>query len=165
MENVNVEWRSIPASNGYEASRCGMIRNRHGRILKPQRHHCGYRIVGIKFGDRRVKSVTVHSVVALAWLGERPDGYDVHHRDGDKTNNAVENLAYVTRSTNVIEQKKMEARLGKIIAWSAMLIGETVVVPVKQCLTSVRYRAVEKSNELGKRFEFCEATRTITRTA
>lgn len=48
------------------------------------------------------KTRTVHSLVAEAWIGPRPERHDVNHIDGVKTNNRVDNLEYCTRSRNVI---------------------------------------------------------------
>ncbi len=45
----------------------------------------------------------VHALVALAFIGPRPDGYDVMHIDGTRTNNAVGNLRYGTRSENCLQ--------------------------------------------------------------
>lgn len=73
-----------------------MVRRR-GRVLRPQPHNNGYRTVS---PDGR-KHKTIHSLVAAAFLGPRPDGCDVNHIDGDKTNNAASNLEYVTRKENM----------------------------------------------------------------
>lgn len=43
----------------------------------------------------------VHILVAEAFIGPRPKNADVCHYDDDKSNNAVENLRYGTRSENV----------------------------------------------------------------
>lgn len=44
---------------------------------------------------------SLHLLVAAAFLGPRPEDREVNHIDGNKLNNAVSNLEYVTRAENV----------------------------------------------------------------
>lgn len=46
------------------------------------------------------KTYSVHSVVAEVFIGKRPEGFQVNHKDGNKHNNFASNLEYVTRSQN-----------------------------------------------------------------
>ena len=41
-------------------------------------------------------------MVAAAFIGPRPKGYHINHKDGDKANNCVTNLEYVSPSENAI---------------------------------------------------------------
>ena len=41
-----------------------------------------------------------HTVVAAMFLGDRPEGCEINHKDGDKTNCSASNLEYVTKSDN-----------------------------------------------------------------
>lgn len=43
---------------------------------------------------------SVHSLVAEAFLGPRPEGQEVRHLDGNGMNNDVSNLVYGTRQQN-----------------------------------------------------------------
>ena len=109
----NEIWKPIPGFNDwYEASSLGRIRSkprvihqsngnkqhRKGAILKPGTAK-GYKMVVLCVDGKR-KSVTVHSVVALAFLGPREPGIQVRHKDGTRDNNKVSNLEYGTRSEN-----------------------------------------------------------------
>ena len=61
-------------------------------------------------GDRH--SASVHRLVAMAFLGEPPsDKVEVNHKDGNKENNAIGNLEWVTRSENM---KHAIAKLGMV---------------------------------------------------
>jgi hypothetical protein len=51
--------------------------------------------------DNNPKNAYVHHLVAAAFLGPKPDGAEVNHKDCDKTNNALSNLEYVSRGENI----------------------------------------------------------------
>lgn len=53
----------------------------------------------IMIADR--KMVSVHSLVAHAFIGPRPPGLQINHIDADRTNNHFSNLEYVTGSENM----------------------------------------------------------------
>lgn len=42
--------------------------------------------------ESRKKHISLHRYVWQKERGEIPEGYDIHHLDGDKTNNTIENL-------------------------------------------------------------------------
>lgn len=44
----------------------------------------------------------VHDIVAEAFIGPRPSGYQINHLDGNKLNNLVSNLEYVTPRENLL---------------------------------------------------------------
>jgi HNH endonuclease len=46
------------------------------------------------------KTVYVHKAMAEIYLGQRPDGMTVNHRDGNKANNSVSNLEYISAADN-----------------------------------------------------------------
>lgn len=105
------QWREISGHDGYMVSDHGRVCSsdrlilgkdgrkelHHGKILKPWRSKNGYLLVTLPGRAKR----TVHSLVAEAFLGDRPDGYDVMHIDGDRANNVLSNLRYGTRSENL----------------------------------------------------------------
>lgn len=45
-------------------------------------------------------TVLVHLIVAAAYLGERPEGMTVNHKNGDKQDASASNLEYVTQGEN-----------------------------------------------------------------
>lgn len=80
----------------------GRRRTVKGRQLEPSVRTTGvaYREVSL-WRDGKGDTKKVHSLVAEAFLGPRPEGADVCHMDGDPGNNAVSNLCYGTRSDNM----------------------------------------------------------------
>ena len=69
----------------------------HSGCLRP----VGYRVTGYTSAIGR-RTDYVHRLVASTFLGPPPDIWrtHVHHKDGDKENNAVSNLEYVTPAEN-----------------------------------------------------------------
>jgi len=60
-------------------------------------------------GGRRVR-MKVHQAVALTFLGPRPPGAQINHISGDKRNNSVTNLEYVSCRQNIRHAWKMGLR-------------------------------------------------------
>jgi hypothetical protein len=70
-----------------------------GVLLRPSLSR-GYLKVGLTLNDGRQKTIRVHILVATAFLGARPEGLDINHRNGVKTDNRAINLEYISRSEN-----------------------------------------------------------------
>ncbi|MGX1809702.1 NUMOD4 domain-containing protein [Nocardia sp. NPDC055321] len=103
-------WRAVLGIPHYEVSDLGQVRSnpRHvygacgsqrylpGRILK--------RSPNVRTGYLQVRicqqTKNVHQLVALAFLGEPPAGFEVRHLDGNPGNPACTNLAYGSSSEN-----------------------------------------------------------------
>jgi len=105
-EGQAIEWRKV---NGwdYEVSSDGRVRGRSG--LKSTWSVRGYRGLGLKSNGMK-KRTYVHTLVAEAFLGPRPPGLEINHKDGDPTNNNVLNLEYITHKDN----QRHASRIGKL---------------------------------------------------
>lgn len=102
---VTEQWRVIPGSGGlYSVSTEGRIRshfNRQSRVLACCPDTKGYLQFAMSLpGGRRVR-MKVHRAVALTFLGTRPQGTQINHISGDKNDNSVRNLEYVSCRENV----------------------------------------------------------------
>jgi len=110
----------VPGYEGlYEASSFGRVRRppdwvplgggfgKPGRILSKSVHAKGYFYVNTRSRRGKKSSVTVHSLVAGAFLGPRPEGMVVNHRDGNKLNNKPSNLEWVTQKENDAHARRM----------------------------------------------------------
>lgn len=75
-------------------------RVKSGRIKRPQLGTTGYYAVTLSFNGKP-KIYRIHTLVAYAFLGARPDGAEINHKDGNKLNNCADNLEYCTRSENI----------------------------------------------------------------
>ena len=100
------QWRAVPGWQGYyEVSDDGLVRSVKrpralGAPLKPAIDKDGYGRVTLSAGMGRRQQVSVHRVVALAFIGPRPEGQVVRHLNGDNTDNRAANLAYGTVKDN-----------------------------------------------------------------
>lgn len=93
---MNEEWRDIPGFSGYRASNFGRVRGPR-RLLTPGCNLKGYLHVS---ATKPKRTVSVHKLVLLAFVGERPEGCEVNHKDGVKSNNRLDNLEYATSAEN-----------------------------------------------------------------
>lgn len=103
-------WRDIEGFEGkYEVSNEGKVRNLNtGQILKSYETKDGYFIHRLSKGRRGGKTVKVHRLVAIAFIPNLENKPTVNHKDGDKSNNLVNNLEWATRS----EQTQHSYNLG-----------------------------------------------------
>jgi hypothetical protein len=107
------QWRAIPGWEGfYEVSDQGRVRSldrwvncshgvkRHrGRVLSPRKHPGGYTAVQLS-REGVTTQWLVHRLVMLAFEGPCPEGLEVAHQDGIKTDNRLSRLRYDTPRGN-----------------------------------------------------------------
>jgi hypothetical protein len=96
-------WRPVVGYEGfYEVSNLGRVKSiRKNRIMKTPKDKRGYSQLNIS-DNKKLSHVTVHILVAKAFLGERPNKCHIDHIDGNKTNNCIDNLEYVTAMENLV---------------------------------------------------------------
>lgn len=99
---VRERWRNISDYPLYRISSTGRVKNRvSGRILKPSIDRHGYlQVVLCENGSRHTDRI--HRLVAEAFINGYETGLQVNHIDGNKRNNLVDNLEWVTPSENTI---------------------------------------------------------------
>jgi translation initiation factor 2 beta subunit (eIF-2beta)/eIF-5 len=108
------KWCEIKEFSSYDVSSCGRVFSfKTKRFLRPETTKDGYqRVVLSKKG--RVKKCYIHRLVAQHFIDSFQDYLEVNHRDGNKTNNYLENLECVTRSENENHSIKTLGKKGKI---------------------------------------------------
>lgn len=97
-------WKTIYEE--YEVSDLGRIRRKDTKRLlstnKPD--FLGYCRVTLKINGE-YKTRTVHRIVAEAFLDRREWGTEVHHKNGDKTDNRAENLEWLSHREHSAKDK------------------------------------------------------------
>lgn len=73
---------------------------RSPRLLRTSISGQGYRKVTLVNPDRSKHHRNVHALVAMAFIGDRPLGFDICHNNGDRSDNRFENLRYASRKEN-----------------------------------------------------------------
>jgi hypothetical protein len=111
MEN----WKPIKGYEGwYEVSDLGNVRSvdrkvdfvdgryatYKGQLMKQSKHYHGYWIVNL-FKNKKQSTKFVHRLMAEAFIPNPNNKQVVNHKDGDKANNKLSNLEWVTQLENI----------------------------------------------------------------
>lgn len=100
------------------------------------------------------KMRSVHSIVAEAFMGKRPDGLVVNHMDGNKLNNRLENLEYCSPKMNA----EHAARNGLLKTMSGELCGHSKVSENQVMEIRMRHKNGESQSLLGREFGINQST-------
>ncbi len=121
-KNTTIEiWKDIVGYEGYyKVSNLGRIKSldwitRHnyggekkksGCVIKPINQNNGYLTVNLSVRGKR-KCVLIHILVATSFIQNPENKPCVNHKDGDKKNNNLINLEWVTYSENSIHSYRV----------------------------------------------------------
>jgi hypothetical protein len=103
----NEIWKEINIENkdtsGYFVSSLGRFKNKKGIIMKDYKpHHSGYVYIRVN-----IKKYALHRIVALTFIENSENKPFVNHIDGNKLNNKLDNLEWVTCSENNLHAHKI----------------------------------------------------------
>lgn len=94
---IQENWKDIPNYEGlYQASDLGNIK-RNNKLLKPSINHYGYYYV-VLCKEGKSKTFRIHRLVLLAFKGN--SDLIVDHINGNKLDNKLSNIEYVTPREN-----------------------------------------------------------------
>lgn len=108
-------WKDIKDYPGYQVSNLGRVRT-YNKITHTEKHgirHWENRILKQKCTKKKMlrvdlwnekghKTLSVHRLVAVAFLGDPPEEkMTVNHKDGNRQNNKVDNLEWLSLADNI----------------------------------------------------------------
>lgn len=117
LSNPTEIWKDIVGyETRYQISNSGKVKSlpmSMGAIKwKPEKirlgslHHTGYLIIKLR-KDKIPKMYPIHRLLALAFIPNPENKPQVNHKDGDKLNNSLDNLEWVTQRENTIHAYKI----------------------------------------------------------
>jgi len=170
------EWKEYPFNKKYLVSNTGFIKGQKGTILKGSTNG-GYKRVNLYDDNKNCQSKYVHRMVLETFSPcENSDNLQVNHKDGNKENNNLNNLEWVTSQENIIHARDIlktqyqtkaahEARKIKIKMIDINTQEETIFNSLNDCAKElqVSYQTIQYYLKSGnpyykkqKRFEKIE---------
>lgn len=141
-------WKDVPNYEGlYSVSNLGEVKSlRFNKLLKQSPHIVtGYQRVSLTVkGSSKV--FYIHRLVMEVFIG-RKDGLEVNHIDGDKNNNKLTNLEWVTHHENIKHSHAMGLNKPKQVRGSkvgAAKLNESQVLEIKQNRGKQTYKETAK---------------------
>jgi hypothetical protein len=120
------EWRVIEKAINYEISNCGQVRNKNtNKILKPTLNS-GYLAISLRINNKTTTAFA-HRLVATTFVVCPDETYVVNHKDGNKKNNNVENLEWVSLSENGKHAFRLGLNKGRKIKVSQYTLDDVFI--------------------------------------
>lgn len=127
---------SIDGFDNYCVSKKGEVFGKDGKLLSA-RNTNGYKSVCL-YKNHKMYNMTVHRIVAMTFLPRKQGKEYVNHKDGNRSNNFVENLEWCTQSENVKHGFRV---LGRVAAKGSQL---KISIMVLDLLTGVYYESIKE---------------------
>ena len=149
-------WKDVVGYEGqYQVSNRGRVKSigptTRKLILKPHlnfdsRRNTGYLKVCLNHHGR-ARVFKVHTLVTEAFIGPRPHGHGVNHRDGNKLNNQAGNLEWMTHAENI----RHAFALGLFKSRAGERNNQSKLIP-SQVLCIRKLKRVEKQRDTARRY-------------
>lgn len=113
MNYETEEWKQIQEAPRYYISNLGRVKSfaidkKNGHLLAIHCDRYGYQYVKLtpEKGQNR-RFFRIHRLIAEYWKDNYFSGAVIHHKDGDRTNNSIDNLEILTpQEHNRLPKKK-----------------------------------------------------------
>lgn len=141
--------KTVTNEDGYTVYEDGTIISPSGKKIKPSRTKKGYLICRLKVGTEW-KTLFHHRYVLEAFNGKTPEGLEVHHIDGVRDNNHLNNLKAVTPSENNQDSYDSGRRVVKGSKNANAKIGDEDVMAIcKRLVSNPKLNVSALSREIG----------------
>ena len=162
------EWKWIDGYEGeYQVSTKGNIKSfkkyKEGAILKPKKDGKDRYLMICLSNNGSQKYYLIHRLVAQAFIQNPNNKEEVNHIDGNKKNNNVENLEWVTHSENIrhaFENNLTDTEIGVYIVdvFTGNIIKHTKSITLASDFTGISLETIRDimndKNGTGKQFIF-----------
>lgn len=151
------EWIETFCSPFYEVSNLGNLRSVDrerrwrfgknqmikGKYLTKRIEKSGYTLFDLMIGYGKKKTIRAHQLVYHSFHKTEPvNGFVVDHIDGDKSNNSLSNLQFITHTENCAKGKMHSERKHKL----------PLYITPSNTATSIGFRITKKINGKEKSF-------------
>lgn len=173
-EESNTEWENHPKYKGIRIGRSGRVQSRWAKHhprgkrggtvtilgtewheMKPQPLPSGYQFITINgpaTGTGKKRNRYIHQLVLETFEGPCPEGQEALHSDGNRSNNALSNLRWGTRSENMADAD----RHGTLCRGSRHGIAKLTEEQVVEIIQLLMDR--QKPSVVAERFQISVAT-------
>lgn len=152
-------WKPVVGYEGmYEVSNLGNVRSFQkgmNRMLKPCRGRENYLRVSL-YKNGKQKSCSVHRMVLTAFVGPVPKGLECGHLNGNRDDNRLENLAYITREENA-QHKISHGTQAHGERHGMAKLTEDLVEEIKRRYQRASYHN-SNAQELARKYGVCKST-------
>jgi hypothetical protein len=132
MQEIEI-WKPVNGLSGFMVSSFGNVTGIRGKPYKMSKNKKGYHILRSpirKYGKQ------LHRIVAEHFIGKIPNGYQVNHKDGDKSNNRASNLEFMTCSENIRHAIKLGLRAANQNLKSSAMFDKSQVIAIKDAIAA-----------------------------
>ena len=116
LSGLTEYWQDIEGFPNYRVSNLGNVWSKKNNIiLKPHKTNRGYLTVGFWLNGKK-KRLSIHRLVAQAFLSNPCNLPEVNHINGCKTDNNLNNLEWASGTNNVLHAYRTKLRKTKLSA-------------------------------------------------